>query len=266
MTRSNREALAETSVTTNISIRETMLRRQPKEVWFSIQETLKTANLAGRSVMLDISTMPREVIWWSLKFLQRENCAVSFVYHRPGGYSQEWLTRDTGEPRLVYQCSGIARLGQPTGLLLLSGFDLDRAQRMIQYFEPSLVLLGIQGGNQFENISKNIDPARALTDRMTLAKPFDVNAFGEDMGFQAMLDAIHPNLASHNFIAASLGPKVSAISLFRLHSTYPEIALTYAPSRQFNSEYSTGIGDAITGDVPLCAEARDSLGFVADPS
>ena len=261
MTQRNREALTGTLKDKGISIQEATLRREPKEVWSTLRATFSDVNLAGKSVLLDVSTMPREVIWWSLKFLQAGECNVRFIYHRPGSYSPDWLTRDTGEPRLVYQCSGIARLGQPTGLLLLSGFDLDRARRMIQYFEPSLILLGIQVGHQFDNQSKNIDPSRALGERTSLAKAFDMDAFGGDWGFQAMLNAVHPHLASHNIIAASLGPKVSALSLFRLHNIYPEIALSYAPSRQFNPEYSKGIGDSIEGEAPFWKVASDSLGY-----
>jgi hypothetical protein len=258
MTRANREALSRQCNEKRISLQEVTLRREPKEVWRSLQELFGDASFSDKKILLDISTMPREVIWWSLKFLQRRASTISFVYHRPGGYASDWLTRDTGEPRLVYQCSGIARLGKPTGLLLLSGFDSDRALRMIQYFEPSLILLGIQNGEQFDNQSKNINPAREISERMTLVNAFDMNAFGVDWGFEAMSDAVRPALATHNIIAASLGPKVSGISLFMLHCTYPQIALAYAPSRQFNVDYSSGIGDSISGSVPFCEPAQES--------
>jgi len=261
MTQQNRDALARKFKGRGITVQEATLRREPKEVWNTLRVTLSDSSMARKNVLLDVSTMPREVIWWSLKFLQASECSIRFVYHRPKSYSHDWLTRDTGEPRLVYQCSGIARLGRPTGLLLLSGFDLDRARRMIQYFEPSIILLGIQIGQQFDNQIKNIDPSRALGERINLAKSFEVDAFGPDWGFQAMLDAVHPHLGTHNIIAASLGPKVSALSLFQLHSLYPEIALSYAPSRQFNPGYSRGIGDSIEGTVPSWNVAPDSLCF-----
>lgn len=259
MTRHNREILGRELESKDIVLQEATLRREPKEIWKTLRATFSDTNLVGKSVLLDISTMPREVIWWSLKFLQVGECKVEFVYHRPGSYSSEWLTRDTGEPRLVYQCSGIARLGQPTGLLLLSGFDFDRAWRLIQYFEPSVILLGIQSGHQFDNKVKNIDPSRALSRRTSLAKTFDVDAYGADWGFQSTLEAVHPHLKTHNIIAASLGPKVSAMSLFRLQSVYPEIALSYAPSRQFNPAYSHGIGTSVEGGVPFWSVASDSL-------
>jgi hypothetical protein len=261
MTRHNRDTLTGELTSKGVAIEEATLRREPKEVWNTLRITFSDSRLTGKSILLDISTMPREVIWWSLKFLQASECNVQFVYHRPGSYTSGWLTRDTGEPRLVYQCSGISRLGQPTGLLLLSGFDSDRARRMIQYFEPSLILLGIQMGQQFDNHVKNIDPSKSLGKHSSLAKTFDIDAFGPDLGFQATLEAVRPHLTTHNIIAASLGPKVSALSLFHLHSIYPEIALSYAPSRQFNPEYSKGIGAAIEGAVSFWEVASDSLGY-----
>ena len=260
MTLRNRNALAKVCEQAGIDLHEASLRRQPKEVWGTIQETLSNATLAGKHVLLDISTMPREVIWWSLNFLQRIGCSLEYVYHRPQAYSSDWLTRDTGEPRLVYQCSGIARLGLPTGLLLLSGFDLDRTKRIIQYFEPTIVLLGIQGGSQFHNDLKNIDPAREMSERMTLVRPFDFDAYSDDQGFAILIDVVRPHLLTHNIIAASLGPKVSGIALYRLHTAYPEVGLAYAPSRQFNQEYSLGIGAASFGQITFPQQEIDSLG------
>lgn len=259
MTRENREALHRLCTEAGITVIESTLRRLPKEVWSSLREGLQGLNLHGKKVLLDISTMPREVIWWSLKFLQGLASEIRFIYHRPLKYASDWLTRDTGEPRLVYQFSGVARLGQPTALLLLSGFDIDRVKRMILYFEPATVLLGIQGGAQFGNDEKNILPAQEMSDRMPRVKSFDMDAYSEDRGFGALLGAIQPHIQDHNIIAASLGPKVSGISLFQLQGTYPEIALAYAPSRQFNRHYSEGMGSSVEGVVSDAVIAADSL-------
>jgi hypothetical protein len=149
----------------------------------------------------------------------------------------------------VYQHSGIAKLGKPTALLLLNGFDTERAEQMIQFFEPHLLMVGLQHGKQFQNEERNLKRAERLGQLIRNIRTFEIDAYSTDHGFSAIVEQIKPLVAQYNIIAASLGPKTSAIAMFRVIAEFPEIALAYAPSRQFNLEYSSGIGDSIEGSV-----------------
>ena len=68
-----------------------------------------------------------------------------------------------------------------------------------------------------------------------------------DHGQAVILEQIRPYLDSHNIVMSSLGPKLSAVALYRIQREHPQIGLAYAPSREFNKDYSSGISDAITG-------------------
>jgi len=48
---------------------------------------------------------------------------------------------------------------------------------------------------------------------------------------------------------ASLGPKLSAVALYRLHKKYPQTGLVYAPAKEFNPQYSYGITESIIGEL-----------------
>ena len=174
---------------------------------------------------------------------------MHYVYHRPQSYSKDWLTRDTDRPRLVYQHSGIAKLGKPTALLLLNGFDSERAEQLIQFFEPHLLVVGLQSGKQYENDERNYSRGERLDKLTRNIKTFEIDAYSADHGFSAIIEQVKPLLADYNIVAASLGPKTSAIAMFRVVTEFPEIAIAYAPSRQFNIGYSSGIGDSIEGAV-----------------
>jgi len=51
-----------------------------------------------------------------------------------------WLSRDPGKPRFVFKMSGLTKLGQPTALVILTGFDVQRTEQLIRFFEqPSLL-------------------------------------------------------------------------------------------------------------------------------
>ena len=116
-TQASRSEVVSYAAEKGIVCRELSVHREPREVWDTLRSDFTSSTWSQKRVVLDISTMPREVIWWSLSFLMGVGCELRYVYHRPQSYSSEWLTRDTDRPRLVYQHSGIAKLGKPTALL-----------------------------------------------------------------------------------------------------------------------------------------------------
>ena len=248
-TAANRLAVERITLNRGCAWREVFLLREPKATWTQLNQLCEIGGILSGDVTLDITTMPREVVWWILGMLLHRKLNVRFIYHKARSYSSEWLTRDTGEPRLLYQHSGIAKLGKPTCLLLLNGFDSDRSMQIINYFEPAFTLLGVQAGSQFDNLAKNVEPALRIAKRVRAVKTFDVDAYSPDQGYSQLVETVEHYRHEYNVIAASLGPKTSAISLFRLVLRFPEIALAYAPSREFNMEYSEGIGASIEGPV-----------------
>jgi hypothetical protein len=236
------------------SYSELKVPREPVEVWRRCRDVFFDRRWSSKSVLVDITTMPREVIYWSISFLLGVGAMVRYVYHLPGQYSADWVSRDTDQPRLVYQHSGISEFGKDTCLLLISGFDTDRAAQLLQFFEPRAVLVGVQSGGQFDNQSKNLAANRALLERRTDVTFFPIDAYAPDHGFSSMYTAIRSRVGAYNIVAASLGPKPSAVALYRLHCLHTDIALVYAPSRQFNLRYSSGIGNSVNGelDVEAC--------------
>jgi hypothetical protein len=66
-----------------------------------------------------------------------------------------------------------------------------------------------------------------------------------------MDEAVFAALSDYNVVGTSLGPKVSALALYQLARKYKEIALAYAPSREFNPQYSSGIGEMLEGVLEL---------------
>jgi len=120
---------------------------------------------------------------------------------------------------------------------------------MVQFFEPRLLVVGLQLGEQYENDERNYRRGERLDQLIRNIKTFEIDAYSTDHGFSAIVEQVKPLLPDYNIVAASLGPKTSAIAMFRVIAEFPEIALAYAPSRQFNIGYSSGIGDSIEGAV-----------------
>ena len=223
----------------------------PPGAWHSISERISKITSEAKT-LVDCTTMPRDTLWTSLKLLQQRGPTTRYVYHRPESYTVEWLSRDPGHPRLVYQLSGIATLGHPICLIITTGFDPERTRQLMWHYEPRQVLLGVQAGGQFNNQSKNVASHRdALQEeyREFDVTEFTLDAYSEDHGESELARQIEQRYGTHNIVMASLGPKLGAVALFRIHLKFPETALSYTPSREFNRTYSKGISDSHSGVI-----------------
>jgi len=246
----NRSQFADLCKQHNILFNQQMVfLKSPAKTWETLRRDLASQTIASRDLIVDITTMPRDIIWQVFAFGDHMKCSLNYVYHRPGDYNKEWLSRDPERPRLVYKLSGESEFGRPTTLVILTGYDVRRTEQLIRFYEPRTTLLGVQTGSQFGNQSLNIDIHRSLISPDSGVTQFDVNAYAEDRGRAAIEAQLQPHLCYSNIVMSSLGPKLSAIALYQLHKLHPATALSYAPSQEYNREYSTGLGETLHGQV-----------------
>jgi hypothetical protein len=69
---------------------------------------------------------------------------------------------------------------------------------------------------------------------------FYLDSYRNSHGYEEIKNIIEKNKDQFNIIATSLGPKPSAISLFKLAMEFNQIGLVYTPSKDFNKLYSSG--------------------------
>jgi hypothetical protein len=190
------------------------------------------------SVRFHATTTPRDMIWYLLHFLSEKKVPTEFSYFRPLQYGS-YLSRDAKSPNFVLKRSGIAFPDQPMCILALSGYDEERLSQLKQRYEPKAMLIGHQTGEQLENKKRNVFGTNEPTDGV---KYFDFDCFDtSDNSVETLCAQIDSLGESYNVIAASLGPKPSALTLFKLTQLRPEIGLVYIPAGDYSAEYSTGI-------------------------
>lgn len=220
--------------------------------WTGLSQAIPAKLGADRDVLLDISTFPREAIWYVLHILDALGSTITWRYHRPRPNDPEtpdtppsygtWLSRNAQSPRVLLKRSGVALPGRKTCIVALAGFDTERLAQLIEKYEPACCLVGRQTGDQFGNKKRNTGFDAAFVDQRQI-DIFDFNCFD---GSLDALDQLENNLPSSiweefNVLGASLGPKPSAITMFQLSQRHPELGLVYILAGEYNPNYSVGI-------------------------
>jgi hypothetical protein len=219
------------------------------EAWNTIKKCLIDNVRREDKCLVDITTMPRDTIWTSFHFLSALGACIDYIYYPPEEYCDDWLSRDSLPPRLIYKHSGIFNFSQKNALLIATGFDLERTEQLINVFEPEKSILIFQTGNRFSNKELNINRHNSLLDGPYNIKKIEVDFYSDDHGLPLVEDEFLSSKGEYNWIFCSLGPKPSAVSLYNIHSKYPETALSYVPINEYNYKYSKGIGNQIYGTI-----------------
>ena len=173
------------------------------------------------------------------------------MYHQPYKYSNEWLSRDAELPRLLFKHSGIVSIEKQTLLVIITGFDLERTKQLVYFYNPSRVILLIQKPNRLDENTRNTSRLHADECMKMGVKTeyMEIDCYSEDWGYGVIEKVISENLESFNIVVSSLGPKLSAVSVYKTFINHPEIALTYIPCKEYNVNYCEGIGNSFEGHV-----------------
>lgn len=248
---SNRDSLSKLCTERKIALQENVSPLSfgsPKETWNELGKQIDACILPNALITLDISTMPRVTIWSICHVLEKKMAAIQYAYNKPGEYG-DWLSRDPGRPRLLYRLAGIQHLGRPTALIVQTGYDVERTKQLVRFYEPQKLVLALQTGGQFDNPALNRERHQEAFDKHRGVEMHDVDGYSFQQTRDKLREITQPLLDEYNVILSSLGPKIGALSVFAVKQVLRDMAMSYAPSNEFNHEYSSGIGDCIHGTL-----------------
>lgn len=226
---------------------EILWKDNPIENWNTLQKVSNDIFL-GTEVMVDITTMPRDVIWTILFFAtQMSNETINIKYYQPATYNSTWLSKEPLSPRFLLKHSGLMEIGKPTCTVIITGFDTERTQQIVTKFEPQKVVLLIQTGDQFDNEKRNAGNIQkgALKEMGKIdVTCHSIDFYNDDFGGNSIIEILN-KLEDYNIILASIGPKTSAIGAYIAYMHYPAVALCYVPCSKYNVDYCKGIGKGL---------------------
>jgi hypothetical protein len=213
-------------------------------VWRQIFLALNETTVDVDEFVFDITTTPRETLWVVLDLLTNKGMRGNVVYHRAAAHGA-WCAAEPERPHIVPKLGGISGLDCPSKLLVVSGYDTDRVEHFVAHFEPDETAVMLQEGWPDEDLDKNQRRHEERLRNVDGLKLYKMNSYGDDWGYSS-LEAVAITLAARsNLVLASVGPKTSAVALYRIHRLIENSALVYSACREYNEEYSNGIGDSL---------------------
>jgi hypothetical protein len=247
------------------AFREIITERFPSkvtEVETELNDPLYTANILlsalhkivaeqkVQTCVIDITTFTHEVLLILLKViyiaLHGTGCQVDFIYTAASDYSlnetekeKKWLARGVGNVRSILGYSGIADPSKKTHLIILTGFETERSQKLIDIYEPAKVSLGVGRphtavSEEHHRVNKlNFDQLPVSRDQVTSFSFSCTNPSQAriDLGHQIDLDA------EYNVVIAALNTKLSTIGVGLFAMEHPEVQLCYATANAYNIKY-----------------------------
>ncbi|WP_313100947.1 hypothetical protein [Epilithonimonas sp.] len=192
--------------------------------------------------LFNITTIPRETIWTLFFFLKRKVKMLNYIYFRPQEYCSDWLTKNHRLPRLLFKHSGLFDLTKKLSLFVIPGFDNSRLEQLVDYYEPSKIVIFYQKGNYFSDGERD-------TTFYTFVSRYDceiieIDTYEIDDTSKVIFEQFEQHRDEYNVIIDSQGPKVSALSVYDAYlKSESTIGLAYVAAKDFNSMYSKGIDE-----------------------
>jgi len=232
------------------------------------REINKAPKRPAASYVIDITSFTHEALLILLRVLQfavRASDTVIGVYNGAADYSiglppdKKWLTKGVGEIRSVLGYPGEIMPTQKIHLVVLVGYEMERAERIIAAYEPTLLSLGY--GSPLQSISPPLHNLNKrfyskLSDRYTGLSEFTFSC-EDPLEAKAAVIRKSSSTPGFNVFVAPMNTKISTVGVALAAFENRALQLCYATAEQYNvAAYSTPSDFCYLFDVPLLSTGR----------
>ncbi len=241
---------------------------QPKITFESIKRVVEDIRDSGKCrLALDLTGLTREALAIFLYIAKNRLMAGSKVfafYHRAASYGRTtkkgWLSQGVREVRSILGYAGKMGLSAETHLMMIAGFETERAQEIIDTIEPTRLSLGTLGGTNLP-VELNNPHNRPLKEFIARVRLSYANAKFDEFEFSTSdpvftRDQILRKAkgSCSNLVLSCLNSKPAMVGSCLAAMENPVIQLIYAQPLHYNiTSYSEASGDILFFEVPLVA-------------
>ena len=202
-------------------------------------------------ILVDITSFTRESLLILLRFLSQsvqEGCSLELIYANASEYSvgdgveEKWLSRGTREVRSVLGYPGVLAPSRESHLIVLLGFEDERALNLIREWEPARVSLGIGDESEVGTVPHQATNVASLQRLKTVVGPVAEFAFpGFDaFGTREAIEELIGGARGYNTIVAPMNTKISTVGVAMVALRDESVQICYAQPNYYNTErYST---------------------------
>ena len=208
----------------------------PGTAWRMLEKDLGPTAGIGEAVLVDLTTMPREIIWSALFWLEAGAVSVHYVYNRPKTVRHGLARQRPEQSQVSVQACGHAG-GWPANSAGGSYGNSTRRDvgRLLSFNEPARVLLAVQSGQQYENNVRNVGPK--LDRRRDCDRPYGSGRIqrrsrvrraqgpggGTREGPQHHLVLLRPKAVCRHVVQIATRVSANRTGLHRLQGIQPEL-------------------------------------------
>lgn len=210
---------------------------------------------SGR-LLLDTTTFTHEQLLILVKYIDylkkkhETSVTVEVAYTGAKSYSFNttpknlWLSRGVLEVRPVVGYSGNFTIGKPVQLIMLVGFEHERAKAVIEHIEPSALCLGV--GHKQQSVSTELadtnhecfqklqEFVRSIGAIHSDVQSFEFSCVSPWDAAQKILEVAR--FDSHNVIVCPMNTKISTLGVALAAFERPEIQVIYAEPQRYNEK------------------------------
>lgn len=212
-----------------------------------------------KSVIIDISTFTRETILIFLMLLKQDvflDIDVTLGYVPADRYSDSyknnvndiWLSKGVSDIRTVLGYAGSYTSLKKTLLIVLVGFEKERAEILINSFEADKLYLGCVPPQESHNdelsvINKtNFDRLVSIVGECCV---FEFSCRYLQQTYNTIKDIIEKNKEDYNIIISPMNNKLSTLAVANVAFEYPDVQVCYASTNQYNTEAYSSPADKV---------------------
>lgn len=212
-----------------------------------------------QSILLDISTFTRETILIALMLFRQDafkEIDVTVCYVPADRYSATednyvndiWLSKGVNEIRTILGYAGSYTSLKKTLLVVLVGFEKERAEILINWFEADKLYLGcVPPQESYNNLLSEINKANftRLASIVGDCNTFEFSCRYLDRTYATLKEIIEANKKEYNIIISPMNNKLSTLAVANVAFDYPEVQVCYASTNQYNTEAYSSPADKV---------------------
>ena len=208
----------------------------------------------AKRVVMDITCFTREtllMLLWALRNVMRKVDTIEFLYVAAREYASRrrgadrWLSKGILEVRSVLGFPGRMRASQPTHMIVMVGFEFERAAEIVRVCEPSVVSLGFShpgeiGAAQHQGTNEEVvERLRRVLGNVGSFRFRAYDAAGAREDLLCQMD----RFGECNVVITPMHTKISTLGAALVGFEREKVQLCYAPAKIYNVEDYSVAGD-----------------------